>query len=271
MERTFFTAFCRLNNLIATLSDPMAPHFLRPLLHSIGVATGSNIAWEAFESQQNLKDSETFDAPDRLQSEDTTLLSLTIYEALLERLASDPHLSEYTHYRSIQSPTDPDTPVLSRNARVDHGITHRGRRFSDANHSVGNSNIMFYSRHRGRETCKSFGQIHRIFSHKRRLRSGKVLQQTFIAVNVHPPLPPTDVHLDPYKDLEGIGARLVCTVPISRAVVITLDEVICHIAICPFRSASSASGSLSSPCSVVIALDEVSTLGIPTHGVVSQD
>lgn len=146
-------------------------------------------------------------------------------------------------------------PVLSSNAQVIYAIMHGGRRFSDASHSIGDSTVMFYSeRTNGLATPKSFGQIHQIFNHKRLLRSGKFFHQTFLALKVYLPLCSADAHLDPYIDLH-VGARLVYTALTAETVVIPVDKLICHVAICPFESVAAVSPSRS--CSVVITLDEV--------------
>lgn len=226
---------------------------MRPFFPSISRESGSGTVRDGADQYDG--NSETSPAHDRFSDKETTPLSPDIYTALLRCLAVAPRLSGYTYYRSTDSPTDPDTPVLSSNAQVKNAITHGGRRFSNASHSAGDSNVMFYSRHSCR---KSFGRIQQIFDHKRRLRSGKLLQQTFLAIKAYSPLSPADAHLDPYSDLEGIGAELVYTAPNPDIVIIPLNDVTCHIAMCPFESV--ACTPLSCPCSVVVILDEVSPL-----------
>lgn len=216
--------------------------------------TGGNTTCDAVPDQNHHSDDfDTF-----IPSDPFIPLPPSIYTGLLQCLAADPSLSEYTYYRSTQSliiATNLDTPVLSSDAQVIYAITHQGRRFSDAGHSFGDSNVMFYSEQVGLATRKSFGQIQRIFNHRRRLRSGKFVQQIFLALYVYPPLSPDDTHLDPYNDLH-VGARLVYAAPNPVPVVIPLNDVICHVAICPFKKV--APSSPSRPCSVVVALDEVS-------------
>lgn len=265
MERTFFTTFCRANNLIAALEDPKVPEFLRPLFPSILRATAGSTACDV--AQDHCQDTVTPCGPST--NGKITPLSPSIYTALLQCLASDPCLSEYTYYRSTQSLLDlePDTPVLSSNAQINYAITHRGRRFSDASHSVGDSVIMFYSEQKtSLTTRKSFGQIHQIFNHKRRLRSGKFLHQTFLALKVYLPLCSADAHLDPYIDLH-VGARLVYAALTADTVVIPLNNVICHAAMCPFESLGATSPSR--PCSVVVALDEVTLMLMDSSGFIA--
>ena len=247
MERTFFLSFCRTNNLLVALNDPSFPAGLRPLIPFID---------ETFE-QTSSNASTAAEPTQPTPNETNSVLSQDTYDALLRLLLSQPHLSDYTFYRPIGSPTDPNIPILNPHAQSLPFITVSGRKFADARHSSGDSNVSFRSRGPRGATSIDVGQIQSIFKHTRAIRNGDFRHQIFLSIKVYQPLSQVDAHLDPYNVFEGLGARLVYAALDHPAVVVPLNDVVCHVALCPFESPPSVQQP-SSQCAVVIILDEVS-------------
>ncbi|KAI1782723.1 hypothetical protein LXA43DRAFT_977421 [Ganoderma leucocontextum] len=248
MERTFFISFCRTNNLLAVLNDPAFPVGLRPLIPFIDETFPRTF-------KHTSSDASSASTEPTQVTGTTSALSQDTYAALLHHLLSEPHLSDYTYYRPIGSPTDPNIPILNPNAQLLPFVAVSRRRFADARHSSGDSNILFRSRGLRRATCEAVGQIQSIFKHKRTIKNGGFRHQIFFAIKAYQSLSPIDAHLDPYQVFEGLGARLVYTALNPHTVVVPLSDVVCHVALCPFESPPSVQQP-SSQCAVVLVLDE---------------
>ncbi|KAI1787844.1 hypothetical protein LXA43DRAFT_895643 [Ganoderma leucocontextum] len=245
MERTFSASFCRSTNLLVALGDPSFPNFLRPLVPLI-----HDFGDPLHESLHSIALSQAY------STECVSPLPQDIYHALFRRLHAEPRLSDYTYYCSTQSAVNPGIPVLNPNAQLLPDITYMGRRFTTANRSIGDSNIMFHAR--SFADTQAFGQIQLIFEHKRSIRGGEFRHEVFLAIKSYQPLAKMDIHLDPYDAFEGLSTKLVRTELDSHIQVIPLNDMVrvCHVVMCPFRS-TAPNCQLTYSCSVVVALDEV--------------
>ena len=182
-------------------------------------------------------------------------LNSRVYQGLLRRLNSEPLLSDYTFYRSVDADLDGVTPALSPYAQCLASTVYLGRRFTDAKHSNGNGQVMFCSH--GSALPRSYGQIQSIFSHQRRLNSGELRLQVFLAIAQYHTLSFGDAHLDPYRRFDGLGAKLVYSVPSADVQVVPIEAIVSHIVTCPFEDERfTRSGRR---YSVIIKLDEVSS------------
>ena len=230
----------------------MFPSFLRPLVPLVDTQFPINPVYPELESAHVIK----------LPEPDHTPLPQGVYDTLLQYLFAEPQLSDFTYYRSIQSPFAPSIPILSPDAQQLSTVTHMGRRFCPATHSIGDSNIMFYTHGFSDRSGWVFGQIQSIFKHKRSTRSGEFRSDVFLSIKIYEPLAAMDAHLDPYDAFKGLSAKLVCLECGSDTVVILLSDVVCHVVMCPFRSPASVHQPAYA-CSVAVVLDEVcSTLAV---------
>ncbi|KAI0323451.1 hypothetical protein GY45DRAFT_1209873, partial [Cubamyces sp. BRFM 1775] len=224
-----FLSFCMASNLRALLSSHSSPeilHLFGPFLET------SNSGTDTLPLAITDLGFPVGDTDDVLCADATDLPALT-YDALLHRLNSDPALSSSVTYRHRSSRTDAGVPVLNPKATILRSVVHKGRRYTDASHNVGDSQVLF--------TCSSpnrpstYGRIQSIFVHRRYSSVGVVRRQVFAAVARFSPLSDVDARSDPYRRYVGLGAHLVYADLAATIEVIPVQDIISHFVSCPYE------------------------------------
>lgn len=256
MENTLFESFCRTNNLTAFLSilsssssfseDPYLlfqqsfvedPRNPVPTLADLGPAADDSVVPGI---------------------EPLFPLPLTVYRALLHRLAVDPTLAQSVVYRSFDSPTDISTPILNPTGQILRAVTHRGRRYTDVDHHRGDSQVSFVRGHPGATDVPVHGLIQSIFLHRRYSpRTGEYRSQVFVAVKAYRILHAHDASADCYRLHRGLGARLVYVELDAAVEVLPMQDIISHFVACPYEPHGGQTSPVS-PTLVVVDLDEAS-------------
>ncbi|KAI0644443.1 hypothetical protein C8Q79DRAFT_912872 [Trametes meyenii] len=246
MENTFTQTFCMTNNLKAIVHGASFPEILQPLIPLIERAFSGQVS--SLLTDLGL----TSGRPIPEDPGHLVQLPNEVYNSLFQRLSTDVLLSEGTSYRHARASLSPADFVLNPSARQLDAIVHRGRRYADVTHRIGDSQVVFR-----RGTTTRFGQIQSIFLHHRRLWSGDFRYQVFIALREHEALSPQDVTHDNYRKHEGLEAQLVRSTLDPAVLVIPIQDIVCHFASCPLPEPDTSS--IPYPCLVVISLNEVRT------------
>lgn len=168
-------------------------------------------------------------------------------------------------YRPFRSQTDTSIPVLNPNGQILRAFTHRGRRYTDAAHNRGDSQVTYFPRRPSASTLPVHGQIQSIFLHHRYFPPGELRSQVFVALQAHPVLNAADASFDPYRIYPGLDAQLVHAELDATVEVVPIENIASHFVACPYQphgdtipAGDGQRSFASSSYLVVLALDEVS-------------
>ncbi len=170
-----------------------------------------------------------------LQSEQTSRLPLPVYRALHRRLSLDPALAQSVMYQPFDSSsTDISIPILNPNGQLLRAVMHRGRRYTDCKHNLGDSQVIFLRRSTQPLGTLVHGVIQTIFLHERSLPTGGFRSQVFAAVRIYRELDSTDAIADPYRVHPGLGVKLIHATLEESIEVLPMQDIISHFVSCPY-------------------------------------
>ncbi len=255
-ETTFLQSFCSANNLKTILVAKRVPEVLQEFVDLIDCAFVGETTDEDPPTAHVTPYDVNSEPVAMFEEKKATQLPVDIYQNLLERIISDPTLSQGYRYRSVHAPTDRNV-VLSPMAQVLRSVKHRGTRYTGFSFCRGDSHVLFRSTPPD-ETIEeprfAIGQIQSIFLHKRLLPDGQYRSQVFVILRRFAPLSQDDAHLDPYQRHRAMRVSLVYAIPLHENLVKPIRDIVSHVATCPYRDDRQQ---LREKCIVAVPLDEV--------------
>lgn len=180
----------------------------------------------------------------------TSVLPVDVYQALLQRISSDPSLHHSTQYTSLydRSPEAHEVSLNATGQTLSH-IKHRGKRFCTASYCAADSNIVY----RDITGCLRLGRVESLFVHKRRRRDGQLHHQVFAAVRGYHRLTDEDASRDPYRRYSALRATLVYNRLSEEVEVVPMMSVASHFVLCPYMGEFQGGR-----CAIALPLDQVS-------------
>ncbi|KAH9856389.1 hypothetical protein C2E23DRAFT_722656 [Lenzites betulinus] len=229
MEHTLFESFCMTNNLRSLISAPSSSDVLQELSSLFD----QNFAGDPRNPVPTLSDmGPSADDSVVLDFEQVSPLPALIYRALFRRLSFDLVLAQSVVYRRSDSTADMSTPILNPNAQFLSAVMHRGRRYTDAAHNVGDSQVTYFRHVTPALSSPAYGQIQAIFVHQRAVPGGCFRNQVFAAIRAFRELGPVDASTDPYRIHRGLGAKLMVADLDTTTEVLPMEDVRGHFVSC---------------------------------------
>ncbi|KAH9849302.1 hypothetical protein BC628DRAFT_1300549, partial [Trametes gibbosa] len=250
MEGTFMKTSCRAANLKPMLQDPRVAVDLEEFLKVYGDVSGEDERGMRLESVLRSNDA-PFVVPDLSSPGNSgreSALSSETYIALLDRLNAesstllfvDPSVTAKQHHQRYLSHT-----IFNHSDIIIHGIHYRPQLTSSRD-----SNVQFHP-HPDSLVAQA-GSIQSIFTHRRKLRNGEFVSETFLAVKHLVELSGSDVQKDNFRKFPHAGGRLHYDEYAREVHVVRPQNILCHIAKTPLRIAG-----ITKACVHVLPLDRV--------------
>ncbi len=169
----------------------------------------------------------------------------TVYDCLLSLITSRGSTFASAYGTRITR----QTPTLPTRGQFVKSIMHGGVKFTDS----GRDSYVTYRIGPGQIETGA-GQIDKIFYH-RRIEGNNVIVEPFVVVREFKELSKEHEHVDPYRGLDGLNAKLRYNVFDSNARVVPLNNIVSH-----FASLVYTPEDIGQKCIVVLSLDRVSRI-----------
>ncbi len=173
-----------------------------------------------------------------------TPLPPTVYDSLLSVITS----WGSTFASAFGARITRQLATLPTRAHFVDSIMHDGVKFT----AGGRDSYVTYKIRSGEIESHGAGQIDKIFYH-RRIEGEEVIMEPFVVVREFNELSKEHKHVDPYRGLDGLNARLCYNTFDSTTRVIPLDDIVAH-----FASLVYTPEDIGQKCIVVLSLDRVS-------------
>lgn len=245
MESTFMKTSCRAANLRPLLRDTAVKTALDEFVQVYNDLSGEDERGMRLDSV--LRSTGLYAVPAHRSGGKDLTLDEDLYAALLKTLNHSLSSPLYID-RNVATKTQGQR-YLSRQAHghsdiIIHGIHYRSRKVAPRD-----SNIQF--RVPGQDH-PSAGSISSIFTHRRKLAEGQILEETFLSVRQFVDLESRDIPFNNFRKFPHVGGQLYYDGRNGEIHVLRPGDVDCHVARTPLAIAG-----ITEPCLHVLPLDRV--------------